>query len=71
VSGTDGTQFGCEWTSKALAEARIGDDARAKILHDNATAIRVRLAKSRAARNSRREILAPAANGVGEPNGIR
>jgi len=32
VCGTDGTEFGCEWTSKALAEANIDEDARAKIL---------------------------------------
>jgi predicted TIM-barrel fold metal-dependent hydrolase len=44
VCGTDGTEFGCEWTSKALAEAQIGDDARAKILHDNAAAMLSRLA---------------------------
>ena len=36
VCGTDGTEFGCDWTSKALAEARIGDEARANILHRNA-----------------------------------
>ena len=45
VCGTDGTEFGCEWTSKALAEARIGEDARAKILHHNAAAMQSRLAK--------------------------
>ena len=45
VCGTDGTEFGCEWTSKALAEAEIGEDARAKILHSNATAMMSRLAK--------------------------
>src|SRR5438132_8205253 len=45
VCGTDGTEFGCEWTSKALAEARIGEDAREKILHRNATAMMSRLAK--------------------------
>ncbi len=45
VCGTDGTEFGCEWTSKALAEAQIGEDARAKILHDNAAAMMSRLAK--------------------------
>ena len=41
----DGTEFGCEWTSKALAEANIGEDARAKILHRNASAMLSRLAK--------------------------
>ena len=45
VCGTDGTEFGCEWTSKALAEAQIGEDARAKILHDNAAAMISRRAK--------------------------
>ena len=45
VCGTDGTEFGCEWTSKALADAQIGEDARAKILHDNAAAMMSRLAK--------------------------
>ena len=45
VCGTDGTEFGCEWTSKALAEAQIGEDAREKILHRNATAMMSRLAK--------------------------
>jgi predicted TIM-barrel fold metal-dependent hydrolase len=45
VCGTDGTEFGCEWTSKALADAQIGDDAREKILRSNAAAITSRLAK--------------------------
>src|SRR5256712_7635080 len=45
VCGTDGTEFGCEWTSKALAEAQIGEDAREKILHRNATAMMSRLTK--------------------------
>jgi len=39
VCGTDGTDFGCEWTSKALAEAQIGEEAREKILHRNAAAM--------------------------------
>jgi len=39
------TEFGCEWTNKALAEAEIGEDARAKILHRNAAAMMSRLAK--------------------------
>lgn len=34
--GTDGTEFGCEWSVKALQEARIDDAARRAILHDNA-----------------------------------
>jgi predicted TIM-barrel fold metal-dependent hydrolase len=45
VCGTDGTEFGCEWTSKALQDAQIGDDAREKILHRNAAAMMSRLAK--------------------------
>jgi len=45
VCGTDGTEFGCEWTSNALTDARIGEDARAQILHDNAAAMQSRLAK--------------------------
>src|SRR6201987_6224835 len=45
VCGTDGTEFGCEWTSKALAEAQIGEEARTKILHQNAAAMMSRLAK--------------------------
>lgn len=35
VFGTDGSEFGCEWSLKAVADADIGDDARRKILHDN------------------------------------
>ena len=45
VCGTDGTEFGCEWTNKALAEAEIGEDAQAKILYQNAAAMMSRLAK--------------------------
>src|SRR2546425_1851008 len=41
VCGTDGTEFGCEWTNKALAEAQIGEDAREKILYGNAAATRL------------------------------
>ena len=44
VCGTDGTEFGCEWTSKALAEAQIGEDAREQILHRNAAAMLEHLA---------------------------
>jgi predicted TIM-barrel fold metal-dependent hydrolase len=39
VCGTDGTEFGCDWTSKALAEAQIGEEARENILHRNAAAM--------------------------------
>ena len=44
VCGTDGTEFGVEWTSKAVAEADIGDEARAQILHRNAAALLAPLA---------------------------
>jgi predicted TIM-barrel fold metal-dependent hydrolase len=46
VCGTDGTEFGCEWTNKALAEAEIGEEARAQILHRNAAAMMSRLEKA-------------------------
>jgi aminocarboxymuconate-semialdehyde decarboxylase len=39
VCGTDGTEFGCDWTQKALAEAEIGEEAREQILHRNAAAM--------------------------------
>ncbi|HTV43707.1 MAG TPA: amidohydrolase family protein [Stellaceae bacterium] len=42
VCGTDGTEFGCDWTRKALAEAAIGEDAREQILHRNAAALLAR-----------------------------
>ena len=42
VCGTDGTEFGCEWTCKALAEAEIGAGAREQILHKNAAALLAR-----------------------------
>ena len=44
VCGTDGTEFGVNWTRKALAEAQISEDAREKILHRNASAMLSRLA---------------------------
>ena len=43
VCGTDGTEFGCNWTRKALAEAEIGDEAREQILHGNAAAMLARV----------------------------
>jgi predicted TIM-barrel fold metal-dependent hydrolase len=46
VCGTDGTEFGCEWTNKALADAEIGEDARAKILYRNAEAMMSRVGNS-------------------------
>jgi len=47
VCGTDGTEFGCDWTRKALAEADIGEDAREQILHGNAAAIIARVVRTR------------------------
>jgi predicted TIM-barrel fold metal-dependent hydrolase len=44
VCGTDGTEFGVDWTLKAIAEADIGIDAREKILHRNAAALLAPLA---------------------------
>jgi predicted TIM-barrel fold metal-dependent hydrolase len=44
VLGTDGTDFGCEWSSRELAAADIGDDARRAILHGNAAALLADLA---------------------------
>jgi aminocarboxymuconate-semialdehyde decarboxylase len=46
VCGTDGTEFGCDWTRKALLEAEIGEEARQQILHRNATAIIARPANA-------------------------
>ena len=39
VCGTDGSAFGVDWTSKALADADIGAEARTKILRGNAAAM--------------------------------
>jgi predicted TIM-barrel fold metal-dependent hydrolase len=36
VFGTDGTEFGGQWSSKAVADAGIGEEARHKILYANA-----------------------------------
>ena len=36
VFGTDGSAFGCDWSTKALSEAEISDAAKQKILHHNA-----------------------------------
>src|SRR5438034_90658 len=46
VCGTDGTEFGCDWTRKALAEADIGEEAREQILHRNAAAMLARVART-------------------------
>ena len=50
VCGTDGTEFGCDWTRKALAEAEIGEEAREQILHGNAAAMIARVSAARGAR---------------------
>lgn len=44
VFGTDGTDFGCEWSDKAVAAADIGDDARRAILYGNAAGMLSHLA---------------------------
>ena len=44
VCGTDGSEFGCDWTSKAIAQAQISEDAKEKILHRNAAAMLARRA---------------------------
>jgi len=46
VCGTDGTEFGCDWTRKALAEAQIGEEAREQILHRNAAAMLARVTRT-------------------------
>jgi len=42
VCGTDGTEFGVNWTLKAIADAEIGEEAREAILHRNAGAMLAR-----------------------------
>src|SRR5258706_10922355 len=46
VCGTDGSAFGCDWTRKAVAEARIDADAREQILHRNAAAMLARVVRT-------------------------
>ncbi|MBT5048477.1 MAG: amidohydrolase family protein [Rhodospirillaceae bacterium] len=36
VFGTDGTEFGVEWSTKAVNDADISDEERRKIMHQNA-----------------------------------
>jgi predicted TIM-barrel fold metal-dependent hydrolase len=50
VCGTDGTEFGCDWTAKALAEAQIGEEAREHILHRNAATMLARVASTQGQR---------------------
>jgi predicted TIM-barrel fold metal-dependent hydrolase len=45
VCGTDGSAFGVDWTRKALAEARIDEQAREQILRRNAAAMMARVTK--------------------------
>lgn len=37
--GTDGTEFGCTWSEKAIADAQISEEARQAILHGNAARV--------------------------------
>lgn len=46
VCGTDGTEFGCDWTIKAVADAQISEDAREQILHRNASAMLAQVVKA-------------------------
>jgi predicted TIM-barrel fold metal-dependent hydrolase len=46
VCGTDGTEFGVDWTRKALAEAQIGEEAREQILNGNAAAMLARVVRN-------------------------
>ena len=48
VCGTDGSEFGVDWTRKALADARIGEAARELILHRNAAAMLGRVGRTAA-----------------------
>jgi predicted TIM-barrel fold metal-dependent hydrolase len=43
VFGSDGTDFGMDWTQKAIAEARITDAEKRAILEDNAKRILARV----------------------------
>jgi aminocarboxymuconate-semialdehyde decarboxylase len=44
VCGTDGTEFGVDWTSKAIAESQLSADEKAQILYRNAAALLAPLA---------------------------
>lgn len=44
--GTDGSEFGCDWTRKARTDAHIGEEAREQILHRNAAAMLARLVRT-------------------------
>lgn len=36
---TDGTEFGCEWSAKAIAETSLSPEEQRRILHENAAAL--------------------------------
>ena len=44
VCGTDGTEFGVEWTSKAIADSHLSAEEKAQILYRNAAALLAPLA---------------------------
>jgi predicted TIM-barrel fold metal-dependent hydrolase len=46
VCGTDGSEFGVDWTRKAVADAQIGEEAREQILHRNAAAMLARVVRT-------------------------
>jgi predicted TIM-barrel fold metal-dependent hydrolase len=46
VCGTDGSEFGVDWTRKALADARITEQEREQILHRNAAAMLARVMRT-------------------------
>jgi predicted TIM-barrel fold metal-dependent hydrolase len=46
VCGTDWSALGLDWSRKALADARIGEEAREQILHRNAAAMLARVGRS-------------------------
>ena len=46
VCGTDGSEFGVDWTRKALTDARISEGERQQILTGNAAALMARVAST-------------------------
>jgi predicted TIM-barrel fold metal-dependent hydrolase len=46
VCGTDGSEFGVDWTRKALTDARITEEQRQQILTRNAAAMMARVAST-------------------------
>ncbi len=56
VCDTDGTEFGCDWTRKVLAEMQIGEEAREQILQRNAGRDARARRRDRALQKSRRLI---------------